>query len=40
MRLFVEKANGLESAGKRKGHIWENVTDEPFRTVQAGRPVR
>lgn len=40
MRIMVELANGLESAGGGKGHLFKDRTDEPMPTIQADRPVR
>jgi len=40
MRIWVEDANGLRSSGQGQGHIYLDITDNPFPTIQAGRPVR
>jgi hypothetical protein len=40
MRIIVENANGLRSAGSGNGHVYLDVTDDPMPTIQAGRPIR
>jgi len=40
MRIWLEDANGLRSSGQGAGHVYFDVTDNPFPTIQAGRPVR
>lgn len=40
MRLMVEDANGLRSAGQGDGHLFLDITNSPMPTIQAGRPVR
>ena len=40
VRIFIEDANGLRSAGTGKGHVYLDQTDKAFPTIQAGRPVR
>jgi DNA (cytosine-5)-methyltransferase 1 len=39
-RIFVEDANGLRLRGGGSGHLFVDVTDKPFPTVQANRSVR
>ncbi len=38
--MQVEQANGLGKTSKNPGHEYVDVSNKPFPTIQAGRPVR
>lgn len=40
MRVMIEEANGLNSAGGGAGHAYLDCTNKPMPTIQAQRPVK